>query len=91
MNRFLTLKPWTAKEAVTCCFALAVLLAVGPGSGLMTWAGALAGALGALLLRHMALHGWSLLSGTVAQRFTLLGLWLATIAVGGIVASVVGL
>lgn len=91
MNRFLTLKPWTGREVVACGFALAVLLTVGPATGLLSLPGALAGALGGLLLRHMALHGWNLLRGTLAQRVVLVCLWLVAIAAGGILATAVGL
>lgn len=91
MNRFLTLKPWTPKEFIACGLALALLMTVGPATGLLSLQGALAGAFGGLLLRHMALHGWSLLRGTLAQRVTLVCLWLVVIAAGGILAAAVGL
>lgn len=78
-------------EAVACGIALAVLLAVGPATGLLSWPGALAGALGGLLLRHMALHGWNLLRGTFAQRVTLLCIWLAAIVLGGMAATAIGI
>ncbi len=91
MNRFLTLKPWNTREAVACGFALAVLLAVVPATGILSWPGAIAGGLGGLLLRHMALHGWSLMRGSFAQRVALVCLWLVAIAAGGVLATAVGL
>lgn len=90
MNRFLTLKPWTVPEAVACVIALAVLVAIAPATGVLSPSGAFAGGLGGLLLRHMALHGWTLVRGTLAQRLALLGVWLVAAVLGGFLATAIG-
>jgi len=38
----------------------------------------------------LALHGWTFLRGSVAQRLSLLLVWLAALVVGGFVATILG-
>lgn len=90
MKRFLSLKPWRPEEAISVAVAIATGVGILLASGLSSGPGMVAGIAGALFMRHMALHRWTLLEGTIGQRVLLLVLWFVALSCGGLVATVLG-
>ena len=92
MKTYLSMKVWSTSEVALTIFAAAVLLAVATvfQTAVFSLNGAIAGIFGGVVLRHFALHGWTLLHGNVAQRSVLFALWLIAVVIGGIAATLIG-
>lgn len=92
MNKYLSLRVWSPSELVMAVFVAAALLAatsVIPAT-VLSRSAVFAGMFGALLLRHLALHGWTLLNSSMAQRAALVALWLIAVAIGGALSTMMG-
>lgn len=92
MKKYLSLRVWSTSEVALSIFSIVVLLAVTTvlPPAVLSLNGAIAGIFGAVVLRHFALHGWTLLHGNVFQRATLFVFWLIAVVIGGIVATLIG-
>lgn len=90
-SKYLSLQRWSPSEVVASCSTSLVLLATPMFVPFMSWSGAVAGVVGAFVLRHFALFGWTMLRGTIAQRLFLAAMWLGAGLVSGLAAAFLGL
>lgn len=89
IRRFADLTVWAQSQAIAAGLAALLLLTLVP-AGVMSASGTVAGLTGGFILMHLALHGWTLLRGSTAQRIALLLVWLLAVVVGGSVATLLG-
>lgn len=90
MMRF---KRWTSDDIAEAAIGTTMILAaqIVVMSSFVKWSTVIAGCLAAVVLKHLEVAGYTFLSGTWLVRFGLTAALITALAVGAVIASLLGI